>query len=367
MKHIINDIKHYKTEDYDKIVSDFIQFFASKYGKSISLYQIGSAGFPSVSDLDLAIIIDESKLNESTIHSIIKDANEFVYQNEARRYIFTHSTLKYPIKTFSYNQYFEYMPNATLLHGQEIPIYTEEKDKMIIDDIMFIIYEANTLRDFERLRAKKHVGLRELLKVYQRAYYHLSRKSYRQNKTLDNAKMLQMADYVKQVRLEATTKILDNKQESFLISLFNELYSTVRYAYFSQMALLSEKIVGQRINKEIFVLGSGTIVKQPLFLHYMGALYAREFKKVGNCYADMHHLIYPLNISHLTFNSDYIDNIQKQAKILMPVCSFHKRFGVKVSGPMLCYYCQPVFSKKTQLRYTLQKRLLQIQRIRTIS
>ena len=366
MKHIINDIEQYSTEDYDKIVADFTQYFSSKYGDTISLYQIGSAGFPSVSDLDLAIIIDENRLDEPTIRSIIKDANAFVYQNEARRYIFTHSTLKYPIKTFSYNQYFEYMPNATLLSGPEVPLKTKEKDKAIIDDIMFIIYEANTLRDFERLHAKQNVGLRELLKVYQRAYYHLSRTAYKQNKMLDTTSMRETAEYVKQVRLEATTKILDTKQESFLIALFNDLYITVKHAYFSQIALLSEKIIGQRIEKEVFVLGNGGIIKQPLFLHYMGALYARELRKADNCYADIHHLKYPLNISHLHFNAQYIDNIQKQAEVLKPVCQFYKNYGVKVSGPLLCYYCKPDITWKLKIRYSFQKILYRLQGVKTI-
>ena len=366
MKHIINDIEHYTSKDYDKIVSDFIQFFAAKYGDSISLYQIGSAGFPSVSDLDLAIIIDESKLNEPTIRSIIKDANEFVYQNEARRYIFTHSTLKYPIKTFSYNQYFEYMPNATLLHGQEIPIYTEEKDKMIIDDIMFIIYEANTLRDFERLRAKKHVGLRELLKVYQRAYYHLSRKSYQQNTSLNIDEMLEMSNHAKTIRLEAIHHKLTPEYQKLLISLFDKLYLMIKSSYHSQMVLLSKKIMSQSIDKDIFVLSNKRLVKKPLSLLYMGALYAREFSQADNCYADIHQLIYPLDISSIQFHPHYVQNIQKQAEILKPVCSFYKRFGVKVSGPLLCYYCTPNITWKSKVRYTIQKILYRIQGVKTI-
>lgn len=366
MKKIYYDLEDYVEDDYITIVNDFVDFFASKYGNVISLYQIGSAGFPSVSDLDLAIIIDEKILNKTTIQSIIKDANEFVYKNKARRYIFTHSTLKYPIKTFSHNQYFEYMPSSTLLYGKEVRLETEEIDKPIIDDIMFIIYEANTLRDFERLRKKSHVGMRELLKVYQRAYYHLSRSSYKQNKNLNVEEMFQMAQYVKKVRLNASKKVLDHTHENDLITLFNDLYDMVSKSYTNQIALLSKKITGQYIDKEVYVFGSGGLVKQPLFLLYMGALYGKVFEKEGNCYASIHKWIYPLDISSLNFDPAYIKIIQKQAEILNPVCSFYKRFGVKVSGPLLCYYCKPDVTKKTKIRYTLQKQFYKIQGLKVI-
>lgn len=366
MKRIIYDIEKYTIDDYTAIVDDFVDFFSSKYGNSISLYQIGSAGFPSLSDLDLAIIIDESKLNESTIRSIIKDANEFIYQNEARRYIFTHSTLKYPIQTFTYKQYFEYAPGEIWLHGEKVMLKTDEEDRYIIDEMMFILYGSNTMRNFERLHRKKSVSLRELLKVYQHAYYHLRWISYAQNDQIDSSKLLEMSEYAKQMRLEAIQKVFNLDQEAKLIQIFKELYDLVKSSYYSQMALLSKKITGEHIDKEIFVLGSGGIVKQPLFMLYMGALYGREFEKAGNCYSEIHKLMYPLDISHINFDSRYVKNIQKQAEILKSVCSFYKRFGVKVSGPLLCYYCQPNTGWKLKIRYTIQKVLYRLQGVKTV-
>ncbi len=366
MREVFDDIQTYMVDDYNAIVDDFIDFFSSKYGDTITLYQIGSAGLPSVSDLDLAVIIDESRLSESVIRSIIKDANEFVFQNEARRYIFTHSTLKYPMQTFSYNQYFEDISHATLLHGEEITLKTQKADRSVIDDLIFMSYESNTLRDFERLHKKKRVGLRELLKVYQHAYYHLNKASYHQNKAVDPIKLLQTSEYIKNMRRKATQIELDHKQETALVALFYELYYMVKSLYSSQIVLLSEKITGQRIDKEVFVLGSGSVVKQPLFLLYMGALYAREFANVGNCYAEIHRLMYPLDISHLDFDPRYIHIIRKQAEILKPVCSFYQRFGVKVSGPMLCYYCRPELNWKLRLRYAVQKQLYRLQGLKTI-
>jgi hypothetical protein len=366
MKQIVDDIQKYSADDYRTIINDFVTFFSLKYGNKISLYQIGSAGFPSVSDLDLAVIIDELKVDQTTMQAIIKDANEFVYQNEARRYIFTHSILKYPVKTFAYRQYFEFAPSVTLLYGDEVALKTREEDRDLIDDLMFIVYEANTIRDFERLWKKKTVGLREVLKVYQRAYYHFQRASYAQNRNMDTSEMSRISEYAKQIRLEATHKTLDKKYETSLIALFDELYKVLRLSYRNHMGLLSEKITGKRFDREVFVFGSGGIVKQPLFLLYMGALYAREYAKARNCYADIHRLMYPLDISGITFDPRFVQMLAKQAEILEPVCSFYRRFGTKVSGPMLCYYCRPEVSWKLRVRYALQKQLYRLQGVKTV-
>ena len=364
MKRIIDDIEHYTAEDYAVAVNHFVTFFSKKYGDRVSLYQISSASLPSVSDLDLAVIIDESKVDDATIRSIAHDTRTFVYQNDMYRYIFTHALLKYPLQTFAYKHYFEYISSNTLLYGKEVKCHISVSDKSVIDDMNFLMYGANTLRNFERLQKKRVVSMRELLKIYQRAYHDLSLESYDQNSDLDTVKMRQMSEYAKQMRRSAIEKPLDTQHEKDLITLFEELYTLVKRSYQSQMVLLSEKITNRKYDREVYVLGKGGIVKQPLFLLYMGALYARELEKASNCFAGIHKVMYPVDISHVDFDPDYVQNLSKQAEILKPVCSFYKKFSIKVSGPMFCYYCQPEISKKQKLKYGLQKILLRLQGVK---
>ena len=365
MKRIVNDLQHYGHEDYETIVGEFVALFGRKYPDVISLYQIGSAGLPSVSDLDLAIVFAEPEPDPATVRRIVSDADAFVRADAARRYIFTHAILKYPRPVFAANPYFVYMPEATLLYGDEVPVTVDPRDRETIDDMMFLMYEANTMRDFERIRRKRTVGLRELLKVLQRAYYHLSRTSYRQNPEVSHDRLRARSAEAKRLRAEAVRQPLDTELERRLMREFDDLYRCVSGAYRSQTALLSEKMTGRRIEREVAVLGSGGLVRQPLFTQYVGALFAREFSAAESCYAQVHAARYPLEITHVAFRPRYVSFVRKLAEVLRPVCRFYERYGSKVSGPLLCYYCRPRLRRSERLRFALQRRIFRIQGLKT--
>ena len=92
---IINDIAHCTIDDYTSIINEFKTFFETKYQGKLSLYQFGNTAHPSVSDLDLAIVIDEETVTNDMVKNIIQDAKNFVQANETRAYIFTHDILIY--------------------------------------------------------------------------------------------------------------------------------------------------------------------------------------------------------------------------------------------------------------------------------
>jgi len=95
-----------------------------------------------------------------------------------------------------------------------------------------------------------------------------------------------------------------------------------------------------------------------------GALYGQVYKEKKHCYAMIYKEMYPVDISYLTVNPDFIQVIQKQADSTLQACSFYKRFGIRIGGPMMCSYCIPKLSKKDKLRFTLQKILYRLQGIK---
>jgi len=360
---IINDIKQYAVEEYDEIVEEFTDFFGNKYPDDVILYQFGNTAHPSVSDLDLAIIIDDRRTEASMIRMIIADAKTFVRADERRRYIFTHAILIFPIKTFRYSIYDSNIPNKKHLYGDKIILVEGEKDLQIILDLRLINYATNTLRNYERMRPKSQVGLRDFLKLYSAASHEF--ESYLACVPVAKNRKKELEDLVSEIKTYRRTIIDESFQQIYdennMITFLDTIYDEFKYIYIDAMALISQRLTHKLIKEDILFLENRRINKKHLLYIYVGALYGGIFSEKHNCYANVLHHFYPVDISKIYFNQDYVRVIEIQATILLDACRFYQEYEVRIGGPLMCSYCLPKLSYKEKIRFSLQKFLYRLQ------
>ncbi len=358
MNKIIHDIEHYTLKDYQKITNDFINYFSKEYPKSISLYQFGNTSHPSVSDLDLAIVIDEDTFPKEKIQTLIDDAKQFVLENATRRYIFTHGILIYTKITFQGHAYIHFTPNLQLLFGNEIK---QENIHNLSElwDLRFVSYASNTLKNFERINKKEQIGLRDILKIFQNVYHQFSILEIKGHSPKNEC----LSEKIKQKRWEALQD-WSEKKEKEVLHFYYEIYEELKKYYFQYMDTLSIKMFSTQMTNKIFVLENKHFEKRHALFIELAAVYGKIFQEEANCYAKVHQTMFPLRKKNHHLHESYEILIRKQAQVLLPACQLYKKYSAtQVLGPMMCYHCSPILSKKQQIIAIAQKLLFRIQGI----
>ncbi len=354
MKKIEYDLKHYQLADYEKIVYDFTAFFSKKYQKILSLYQFGNTSHPSVSDLDLAIVINDQAVNPEIIQNIVQDANTFVTANEHRRYIFEHGILIYFKQTFIQRDYIHITPNLYCLYGDEVERH-KTLDTQELMHLHFIAYASNALKNFERVSEMESTGLKNVLKLFQNAYH--------QFKIIEsNLDVEAFSSKIYQMRSFAINTKWDSELEQKLLLFYNEVDAKLIRAYDLQMDRLSYEVFGEKIEDSVYILENERLEKRHRLFIELAAVYAKIFKEEGNCYSMIHQNMFPLRKKSLTLSRPYERLIRKQAQALLPACRLYEKYGAtQVLGPMMCYHCSPVISQKRKLIGMLQWLLFRLQ------
>lgn len=361
MKNIIYDLQRYTIKDYETITKEFIEFFSKKYSTQLSLYQFGNTSHPSVSDLDLAIIINKKTLSTELIHQIVQDADIFVKENEIRRYIFIHGILIYDMKTFSKSDYIHFTPNLQLLYG---PFIKREKIQDIsqVWDLRYIAYTTNTLKNFERIHYQKNVSLRMILKILQSSFHSFKIIEDIFNHIPISNSQNTFSYKIKQMRQKIIQSPWNSKNEQMLHLFFNELYSKITKENTKQIQKLSLKIFDQEITEYIYIFENGHIEKRHRLFVELSASYARIFAEEGNCYASTHHKMFPLKKVQYPLTLSYEKLIREQAHALLPACHLYRHYGAtQVLGPMMCYHCSPILTVKQKMISIAQWILFRIQ------
>jgi hypothetical protein len=361
MKKIINDIQTYSIETYQTIVEEFITFFSHKYAGQLSLYRFGNVSHPSVSDLDLAIVIDEESVAPATIRQIVKDAEAFIVANGPRQYIFIHGILIYSGLTFAQSNYIHFTSNLQLLYGKPTEM-VEIREMEQIWDLRYIAYVANTIKDFERIRHVRQVSLRKVLKVMQAAFHEFKIIEEMFGNTLQIHEGEAFSQTIKQMRQWVIQTPWTSEVEQKLSVFFKEVYEQLKMVNILQMDSLSMKIFGESVPGFVYVLENGRLEKRHRLFIELAASYARIFEEEGNCYGAIHRKIFPLKKKQFLLVEPYETLIRKQAQALLPACRLYQKYGAtQVLGPMMCYHCSPAISFKQKFVGIAQWFLFRIQ------
>lgn len=346
MKRIINDIQPYSVKDYQSITNEFTAYFSQKYKEKLSLYQFGNTSHPSVSDLDLAIVIDEETISENVIQNIVQDSDDFIKANTVRQYIFIHGILIYSKKTFSMAQYIHFTSNLHLLAGEPVP-RIDIVNIQALEELHFIAYDTNVLKNFERIVDKKEVGLRRILKVLQNAFheFRILEKEDEQSQNIENKELY--SERIKQMRSWAYQTEWNREAEQKLICFVDEVFIKLKDMHVVELDKLSIKIFGEKIAGSVYVLENGHLEKRHRLFVELAASYTRIYKEERNCYAQVHKKMFPVKKEQFKLTEPYEALIREQAKALLPACRLYKEYGAtQVLGPMMCYHCSPVISIK---------------------
>jgi hypothetical protein len=358
MKNITYDLKPYTIDTYQLIIDEFTAYFSQNYRDMLSLYQFGNTSHPSVSDLDLAIVIDEKACTPIVIQKIINDAKDFTQANEERRYIFEHDILIYTYKSFSMHSYIHFTSNLNLLYGTPIKLSTISHEEALWD-LRFISYATNILKNFERIEQKKTIGLRQVLKILQKTYHEFKILEQFDLSKINNKKKI--SNEIKQMRSDAA-KVWSKETEQNLLTFYDHLHQKFKILYEEHMSKLAIKLFHSKFNKSIIVLENNHFEQRDQLFIELAAHYAEIFRDENNCYAKIHQKMFPLHKQIHTLDPIYEQLIRKQAQALLPACQLSRKYGAtQVLGPMMCYHCSPLLNTKQKLVSLLQWCLFRLQ------
>ncbi|GEM_PF-3404130 len=360
---IIDDLQPVTSAEYRETVEEFTEFFAGRYGDEAALYRFGNRDHPPLSDLDLAIVVDESRSSARRIAGMIADARHFVRADRRRRYLFTHDILIFPRRRFARSMYDISLSEKELLHGRDIPFErpSDEEDEKRVLRLRFVSYATNTMRNFTRVRRLGSIGCRDLLKLFNSAAHLIS----------DWLVLGEEADGESREALTAWSDALGRRRKAFgtkgcgdreaLLRVFEEDARRLELFYDSCMTRLSETVTGERIDRKLWYLENGTLVNKHLFFLLTGALYARIFREKELCFARRHGAMYALKDTKSRFGEAYVSVVRRQAESLKDACRFYYRFGIMTAGPLMCSYCRPELRGRERLRFLVQRGLYRIQ------
>lgn len=112
---LINDIKQYTINDYEKIESEVIVFLKSNF-KLLSVYNFGSISSPSISDIDLLVCFEEPITKLEVIKQRFR---QFVVENNYE-YFFCHDPIFLNKEIFKYLPLFHTVSNFNKIYGKEL-------------------------------------------------------------------------------------------------------------------------------------------------------------------------------------------------------------------------------------------------------
>ncbi len=349
---ILYDVKNLSIEDYKKVESDFVETFK---GQGVSLYRFGNVKHPSISDLDLVIVYEDS-LTEESIATMASKARFFTNSDDIKRYIFTHDILIYPRSIFENIIFLHTFQNKTLLFGNEIKVKIPSfKEKEVLEYVHFINFTFVLLPWLSRIRFRKKISLREILLVLNSIKHSL--------------------DFYKKINVNTKSKteevlsILNNVRDNFdliyklsLEDLTELLFTSLEDVLERNIKSWIESPLIERLSykKVTAAYSPPTLTKIPGLSILHGAAYHKYYSHTQNIYPLIHKYLYPVDNFEIK-DKAYKNIIKIQITSAIKFELLYKKFKTKPLIPLMCHYCNPELTVKTKTKLLLNYMLLKLQ------
>jgi len=137
-------------EDYEKAIEEYVQG-VSRFGKGVSVYQIGDIGVPGISDIDLVVFIDEQCYGDFSAYSYAKGQS---------KYLFMHDVYPLPEAMARDAGLITSIFNVKHRHGKHLisstPQYSEMESLLFLNDIAIVslLHEYEQWKDISVMNAR---------------------------------------------------------------------------------------------------------------------------------------------------------------------------------------------------------------------